>query len=102
MGKLQHFLGLELSRSLEGIYISQRQYALDLLEETCFLASKPTQYPMEPSCKTSNFDGASLTDPTRYRRLIGRLMYLNITQPDITYAVNHLSQFVSNPRLPHL
>lgn len=85
------------SSIIEGIYISQRQYTLDLLEETGCCASKPAQYPLDPSCKASNFDGAPFTDRTHYRRLIGRLIYLNINQPNITYVINRLSQFVTSP-----
>lgn len=57
---------------------------------------------MDPKLKTSNFHGAPISDPSQYRRLIGRLLYLTITRPDIAYAVNRLSQFVTNPKQPHL
>ncbi|XP_023735653.2 uncharacterized mitochondrial protein AtMg00810-like [Lactuca sativa] len=99
LGKLQHFLGLEIARSAQGIFLSQRQYALKLLEDTDKLAAKPVQYPMEPACKTSNFEGLPLQDPASYRRLIGRLMYLTITRPDITYvAATHLLKYLKlNP-----
>lgn len=100
LGKLQHFLGSEIARFEQGIFISQRQYALKLLEDIGNLVAKPIQYPMDPACKTSNFEGIPLHDPASYRRLIGQLMYLTITCPDITYFVNRLSQFVTNPRVP--
>lgn len=57
---------------------------------------------MDPKLKTSNFEGAPVSDTSQYRRLIGRLLYLTITRPDIAYAVNRLSQYVSNAKLPHL
>ena len=58
--------------------------------------------PIEQNLKLSKFHGKLLSDPRIYRRLVRRLLYLTITRPDIGYAVNKLSQFVSNPRKPHL
>ena len=57
---------------------------------------------MDPNLKLSHEDGDLIDDPTRYRRLIGKLLYLTITRPDLSYSVNRLSQFLANPRLPHL
>ncbi|KAL5578964.1 hypothetical protein UlMin_011406 [Ulmus minor] len=56
---------------------------------------------MEVNVKLSQDDGEELSDPAIYRRLIGKLLYLTITRPDLSYAVNKLSQFLSKPRLPH-
>ncbi|XP_015955113.1 uncharacterized mitochondrial protein AtMg00810-like [Arachis duranensis] len=66
-----------------------------------FLAN-PTFLPIEPNLRLSSSDGELLTDPASYRRLIGRLMYLTISRPDITYAISTLSQFLSQPRTSHL
>lgn len=58
--------------------------------------------PMDPNIKLNDTDGTPLYDISQYRRIIGRLMYLTISRPDITYAINRLSQFMADPRTPHL
>ena len=58
---------------------------------------------MESALKLSVNDASpSLSDPASYRRLIGRLLYLTITRPDLSYAIQTLSQFMSNPHTMHL
>lgn len=101
LGQLRYFLGFEIARSNTGIFFNQRKYTLDLLEDSGFLASKPSAVPFDPNTKLSANDGQPLEDPTSYRRLIGRLIYLTNYRPDIVYDVQHLSQYVSNPFLPH-
>uniref|UniRef100_A0A2N9J2J6 Reverse transcriptase Ty1/copia-type domain-containing protein n=1 Tax=Fagus sylvatica TaxID=28930 RepID=A0A2N9J2J6_FAGSY len=102
LGPAKYFLGLELARSKKGISLCQRKYALDILEDSSFLASKPVKFPMEQYLKLSKDQGTLLTDPSAYIRLIGRLLYLTLTRPDISYSISCLSQFMAEPRLPHL
>lgn len=102
LGPLKFFLGIEIARSKKGVHICQRHYALELLKETGTLGSKPRTTPLDPGLKLSKEYGDMLPDPTVYRKLIGKLIYLTITRPDITFAVNRLSQFMDKPRLPHL
>ncbi|KAL9840138.1 putative RNA-directed DNA polymerase [Arabidopsis thaliana] len=103
LGSLQYFFGLEVARSASGISVCQRKYALDILEEIGMLACKPSAIPMEPSIKLVG-DGAEpvINDPASYRRLVGKLMYLTITRPEITYAMNKLCQFTSAPKGSHM
>lgn len=102
MGSLKYFLGLEIARSKSGIDLCQCKYALSLLEDTGFLGAKPASAPMDPNVKLSATEGEPLLDNTQYRTLIGHLLYLTISRPNLAYPVNCLSQFVSQPWLPHL
>ena len=101
LGNLKYFLGLEISRSEKGIHLSQRKYTLDILEDVGMLECKPTSTPMELNHKLSHLAADPLIDITGYRRLVGRLIYLSITRPDITYFVNILSQFMDRPSQIH-
>lgn len=102
LGNLKYLLGIEIARAKQGNTLTQRHYALHLLEDTGFLACKPTSIPMYPKTRLNNSDGDLLTDVSQYRRLIGRLLYLTLSRPDITFAVHKLSQFMAQPRTPYL
>ncbi|XP_022867558.1 uncharacterized protein LOC111387247 [Olea europaea var. sylvestris] len=102
LGALKYFLGLETARSARGLFLSQHNYTLQLLDDSGFLACKPTSSPMDPKVKLTSLEGDLLHDASSYRRLVGRLLYLTVSRLDITFAVHKLSQFVSSPRQPHL
>nr|KYP60496.1 Retrovirus-related Pol polyprotein from transposon TNT 1-94 [Cajanus cajan] len=102
LGDLKFFLGLELSKSKSGIFMCQRHYILSILKDCGMLACKPSTVPMEALLKLHVESGTTLSDPGAYRRLIGRLLYLTISRPDIRYTVHKLSQFVSNPHSGHM
>lgn len=75
---------------------------MDLLKEYGFTACKPASTPMDSSIKLSKGDSELLTDNTFYRRLIGKLIYLTITRPDISYVTQQLSQYLYCATTQHL
>ncbi|RVW55346.1 Retrovirus-related Pol polyprotein from transposon RE1 [Vitis vinifera] len=102
LGSLKYFLGIEVSRSSEGIFLSQRKYALDLLQETGMSGCQPVNIPIEEGLKLCAEPNQVSTDKGRYQRLVGRLMYLAHTRPDLAYALSVVSQYMHNPGEQHM
>ncbi|KAE8683402.1 G-type lectin S-receptor-like serine/threonine-protein kinase [Hibiscus syriacus] len=101
LGELKYFLGLEVLRSEEGIVLNQRKYTLELLNETGLEGAKPALTLLEQNLKLTSTeydehlqqkeDEVLVEEKSMFQRLIGRLIYLTHTRPDITFAVHHLS-----------
>ena len=101
LGHLKYFLRIEVSRNKSRFYLSQRKYALDVISETGLLAAKPAMFPLEQNHELAKSTSAILTDPSPYRRLIGRIIYLANTRPDLAFCVHTLAQFMQKPREDH-
>ncbi|GKV32948.1 hypothetical protein SLEP1_g41510 [Rubroshorea leprosula] len=101
LGVLSHFLGLEVTSSDDGYLISQTKYAYDLISKVRLTDSKTASTPFESNVRLTSIDGSPLVDPTCYRQLVGSLIYLTTTQPDIAYAVHVVNQFIATPCSTH-
>uniref|UniRef100_A0A2N9G457 Reverse transcriptase Ty1/copia-type domain-containing protein n=1 Tax=Fagus sylvatica TaxID=28930 RepID=A0A2N9G457_FAGSY len=102
LGTLRYFLGIEVARSKEGIFVSQRKYVLDLLVETGMLACKPIDTPIEQNHRLGEDVDDTPVDRERYQKLVGKLIYLSHTRPDIAFAVSVVSQFMHAPCEKHM
>jgi len=91
LSKLKYFLGIEVVHSSSGISLCQRKYCLDLISYAGFLNCKPCSTPMDTSFRLHHDSSEALVNPLSYRRLVGCLIYLTSTRPDIVYATQQLS-----------
>ena len=101
LGHLSYFLDLEITHSTDGLYITQAKYASELLSQAGLTDSKTVDTPVELNAHLTPIGGKPLSNPSLYRRLIGSLVYLTVTHPDISYAVHQVSQYLSAPRSTH-
>lgn len=97
LGLMSYFLGLEAIQDQSGIHISKRKYVKDLLRNYNMINCKSIISPMNPSLKMSLFEESQLADITAYRKLIGKLIYVTQSRPDIAFPINLLSRFMDHP-----
>lgn len=97
LGPVRYFLGLEVDHNDHGYFLSQRKYILDLLQEYGLSNYKPLRLPMAAHHKLNLSSGPPLPNPEPYQRLIGKLIYLTISRPDISFTVHALSKFMHQP-----
>jgi len=113
LGELKYFIGIEFTRTEQGILMHQRKYILELIAEVGMSAAKPAATPIDVNIKLTSkqYDEQirdkknsedQLVDPTSYQKLIGKLLYLNMTRPDISFSTQTLSQFLQQPKKSHM
>lgn len=102
MGRLSYFLGVKVEYNDQGMFLSQRHYAKDIIDRAGMSDCKPLSTPSDVNKKLATDDGPRITDPTQYRSLAGALQYLTFTRPDIAYAVQQVCLFMHDPRQIHL
>jgi hypothetical protein len=101
MGQLHHFLGISVTCSTHGLFLSQRQYTQDIFECAGMSACKPCSTPVDLHSKLSA-DGPPIGDATQYHSLAGALQYLTFTRPEIAFVVQQICLYMHDPREPHL
>ncbi|KAK0582233.1 hypothetical protein LWI29_023202 [Acer saccharum] len=102
LGRLKFFLGIEVAHSKHGIFTSQQKYVVDLLTETGKLGCKPVDTPIEQNHRLCEATESVVINRESYQKLVGKLIYLSHTRPDIAYAVGVVSRFMHNPKEVHL
>ncbi|KAL0386182.1 UNVERIFIED_CONTAM: Retrovirus-related Pol polyprotein from transposon RE1 [Sesamum radiatum] len=101
LGYVKYFLGLKVDRSSTGMAITQQKYISDIVSDSNLTNAKPASTSLPQGVKFRIDTGVPLADPERYRRLIGRLLYLGFTRPDVSFVVQQLSQFIHRPTDQH-
>ena len=95
-------MGLEVHTDSSGIFLHQHKYTQDLLSLAGLQDASSVDTPLEVNTKYRREEGNLISNPTIFRQLVGSLNYLTITRPDISFAVQQVSQFMQNPRHLHL
>ncbi|GKA89986.1 retrovirus-related pol polyprotein from transposon TNT 1-94, partial [Tanacetum coccineum] len=102
MGQMSFFLGLQVSQNPRGIFINQSKYAQEILKKFGFDSCTPIDTPMAERPNLDEDKGGKLIDPTRFRGMVGSLMYLSASRPDIVFAVCMCARYQAKPTEMHL
>ena len=102
MGELKIFLGIQINQCKDGIYVHQSKYTKELLKKFKLEDCKLMTTPMHPTCNLSKEDNGTKVDQKLYRGMIGSLLYLTASRPDILFSVCLCARFQSDPRESHL
>jgi hypothetical protein len=101
LGLMHYYLGLEVWQKRGEVFLGQGKYAIKILQKFGMMDCKSMDTPMNSDIRKVKVSDSNPVDPSLYRQLIGSLMYLVNTRPDICFAVNTLSQFQVEPRQEH-
>ena len=101
LGALHHFVGINVHHNQAGMFLSQQQYTLEILDRANMLHCNPLSTPVETRSKASLHDGVPYDNPSLYRSLAGALQYLTLTRRDIAFAVQQVCLFMHAPRTAH-
>jgi hypothetical protein len=102
IGELSYFLGLQVKQSSAGIFISQEKYLKEMLKKFQMEDSSPVSTPMVVGCKLSKDDISPDVDQRTYRSMIGNLLYITTSHPDIMQVVGMVGRYQSAPKQSHL
>lgn len=102
LGKMRFFLGIEALQKTKGIFVCQRKYTKDVLKKFAMSESKPVQSPIVPGSKLNKDVEGTAVDDTYFKQIVGNLLYLTATRPDIMFSVSLISRYMSKPTEMHL
>jgi hypothetical protein len=102
LGELSFFLGLQIRQSNQGIFISQTKYIREIIKRFGMEDCKRVITPMQTSCKLSKDDDLKSTDQRRYMSMIGILLYVKTSRPDVMQAIGHVARFQAAPKESHV
>ncbi|PRQ42077.1 putative RNA-directed DNA polymerase [Rosa chinensis] len=102
LGMMRYFLGVEVVQNEAGIYICQKKYASEILERFGMEKANSVRNPIVPGFKLMKDEGGVKVDATMYKQIVGSLMYLTATRPDLMYVVSLISRFMSSPTELHM
>ncbi|KAG7534720.1 GAG-pre-integrase domain [Arabidopsis thaliana x Arabidopsis arenosa] len=101
LGKMKYFLGVEVKQCQDGIFICQRRYAREVLARFGMENSNSVKNPIVPGTKLHKDQSGERVDETLFKQLVGSLMYLTVTRPDLMFVVCLISRFMASPRVSH-
>ncbi|CAL1361578.1 unnamed protein product [Linum trigynum] len=102
LGLMHYFLGIEVAQTEAGIFLCQKKYVGEVLEMFQMHQNNPAATPAVVGLKLHKDQGGKLVDSTMYKQIVGSLMYLTATRPDIMYAMSLISRYMENPIELHL
>jgi hypothetical protein len=101
LGKMRYFLGIEVLQKDDGIFICQRKYAHEILERFRMGQCNSVKNPIIPGFKLTRDEGGVQVDSTLYKQMVGSLMYLTATRPDLMFDVSLISRYMEHPTESH-
>nr|GEZ61311.1 uncharacterized mitochondrial protein AtMg00810-like [Tanacetum cinerariifolium] len=102
MKKISFFLGLQISQNPRGIFINQSKYALESLKKYSFESCDPVDTPMVKKSKLDEDKEGKAVDPPHYRGMIGTLLYLTASRPDLQFAICMCARYQARPTKTHV
>ena len=102
LGRMRYFLGLELLQRSDGIFVFQKKYAQEMLEMFNMAGCNAVFNPIVPGFKLDKDSAGMAVDSTLYMQMVGSLMYLTSTRPDIMFVVSLLNRYLAHPTEIHL
>lgn len=101
IGRMTYFLGVEVIQTEGGIFIGQSMYAREILLRFGVQDINSVKIPIVPGCSLTKAGNGELVDAINYKQMVGSLMYLTATRPDLMYAVCLVSRYMEKPTVEH-